>query len=181
MEVRSLSTRSEIVASKMCNVPACYLQTVSDEACWLLFAWHAFNGGGSGQHSILEVIGTKIVRKCEGLTLAVKSLGGLLRSVQDPEEWKKIPKSDIWELSERESNILPALWLSYHYLPPHLKRCFAYCSIFPKGYKITKEKLIMLWMAEDLLQPQQNKRIEKVGNKYLLQSLIKVAVSTSKP
>lgn len=62
-----VTTRSEIVASKMSNVPAYFLQTISDEACWLLFSWHAFNGGGSGEHSILEVIGRKLLESAKAL------------------------------------------------------------------------------------------------------------------
>ena len=143
------------------------LKQLSDEECWWLFSQHAFKNGNSSGYPNLEVIGKKIVHKCKGLPLAVKTLGGLLHSKQEPSEWNKILKSDIWDLPKGESNILPALRLSYHYLPSHLKRCFAYCSIFPKDYKFKMEELVQLWMAEDLLQQSKgNGRMEEIGEQY---------------
>ncbi|KAJ9153501.1 hypothetical protein P3X46_026930 [Hevea brasiliensis] len=162
-----VTTRNERVASVMRSVSTLHLQQLSDEDCWLLFAKHAFDKRNSRARPQLDVIGKKIAKKCNGLPLAAKTLGCLLHSKSDVEEWDMIFKSNIWDLSYEETNILPALRLSYYYLPSHLKRCFAYCSIFPKNYEFREQKLIRLWMAEDLLQrPNPKKRMEKVGEEY---------------
>ncbi|XP_027366583.1 putative disease resistance RPP13-like protein 1 [Abrus precatorius] len=162
-----VTTRSGHVASIMQTVPPYYLSELSNEYSWNLFSKHAFDYGDSSVHRSLEKVGREIVRKCKGLPLAVKTLAGLLRSKSDKQEWYKVLNSEIWDLQDRESNILPALRLSYHYLPSHLKRCFAYCAIFPKDYEFEKENLILLWMAEGFLQQsKRHRRIEEVGNEY---------------
>ena len=162
-----VTTRSEKVASIVSPFSPHHLKQLSDEECWLLFAKHAFKNVTFGEYQDLEVIGKEIVLKCKGLPLAAKTLGGLLRSKQDPREWKRILGSDIWNLPEDESGIIPALRLSYHYLPSHLKQCFAYCSIFPKDYEFSKEQLVLLWMAEDLLQQSKgNVSMEEIGEQY---------------
>ena len=162
-----VTTRSEKVASIICHFPPYHLKQLSNEECWLLFEIHAFKNGKSSEYQDLEVIGREIVHKCKGLPLAAKTLGGLLRSKQDQREWKRILESDIWDLSEGESGILPALRLSYCYLSSHLKQFFAYCSIFPKDYEFSKEELVLLWMAKDLLQPSKgNVQMEELGEQY---------------
>ncbi|KAL5556235.1 hypothetical protein UlMin_038471 [Ulmus minor] len=161
-----VTTRIDKVANIMGSVPAYYLEILSDKDCLQILSRHALEREDFAAHSDLEKIGGEIAKKCKGLPLAAISLGGVLRSTRDVLEWKRILKSEIWDLTDEESNILPALRLSYHYLPSHLKRCFAYCSIFPKDFKFDKEELIQLWMAENLLYPQKNKRIEDVGDEY---------------
>ncbi|KAK7821910.1 putative disease resistance rpp13-like protein 1 [Quercus suber] len=162
-----VTTRSKIVASNVGTVSAYILNELSSEECWSLFEKHAFKNGSSSKFSILEEIGRQIVQKCKGLPLAAKALGGLLRFEEDPTKWTEVLKSNIWDLPTENNSIIPALRLSYHYLPSQLKRCFAYCSILPKDYEFEKEELVLLWMAEDLLQQSKgNGRMEKIGEQY---------------
>ncbi|XP_030969562.1 putative disease resistance RPP13-like protein 1 [Quercus lobata] len=143
-----------------------HLMQLTDEDCWLLFAKHAFGNIDSQEYPELEQIGKKVVKKCNGLPLAAKTLGGLLRVKLDPKQWVKILESNIWNFSDSESIILPALRMSYHYLPSYLKPCFADFSIFPKNFKFKKKQLLLLWMAEDFLLSTKTENLEEVGSEY---------------
>nr|XP_012568623.1 putative disease resistance protein At3g14460 [Cicer arietinum]XP_012568624.1 putative disease resistance protein At3g14460 [Cicer arietinum]XP_012568625.1 putative disease resistance protein At3g14460 [Cicer arietinum]XP_027187801.1 putative disease resistance protein At3g14460 [Cicer arietinum]XP_027187802.1 putative disease resistance protein At3g14460 [Cicer arietinum]XP_027187803.1 putative disease resistance protein At3g14460 [Cicer arietinum] len=164
-----VTTRIQKVVSMVQTFQGYYsLEQLSNDDCWSVFANHAcLSPEESTQNMDLEKIGKEIVRKCKGLPLAAQSLGGLLRRKRDIRDWNNILNSNIWEIDEKESKIIPALRISYHYLPPYLKRCFVYCSLYPKDYEFHADDLILLWMAEDLLQPPKNgKTLEEVGYEY---------------
>ncbi|KAB1209657.1 putative disease resistance RPP13-like protein 1 [Morella rubra] len=135
-----VTTRDNDVASAMRASASHQLKELSEEDCWSLFTKHAFHDGNSVLHLRLQELGRQIVEKCKGLPLAIKTIGALLRSKLDIEEWDRILRSELWDLPVDETNILPALRLSYKYLPPPLKHCFAYCSIFPKDCTFRKEQ-----------------------------------------
>jgi len=156
-----VTTRNESVASVMRTVTTHHLKELTEDFCWSLFAKHAFRGENPTAHEELQKIGRAIARKCKGLPLAAVTLGGLLRATRDVEQWEKILESNLWDLPK--DNILPALRLSYHYLPPHLKQCFAYCSIFPKDHPFRKDELVLLWMAEGFLVCSVDDEMEKAG------------------
>ncbi|XP_068310759.1 putative disease resistance RPP13-like protein 1 [Pyrus communis] len=162
-----VTTRSRCVAFIVRNaIPIHDLEKLSDDDCWLLLAKHAFRNENSSAHPDLEEVGKKIARKCNGLPLASKTLGGLLGCNLDYKEWNHILDSNLWDLPQANS-VLPSLRLSYHYLPSYLKRCFAYCSIFPKGYELEKETVILLWVAEGLIpQSDSGNTMEEVGERY---------------
>ena len=162
-----VTTRHETVASKMGTVETYFLKELPDEICGLIFAKHALQYGSSSADPIFHTIGREIAKKCRGLPLAAKALGGLLRSKPSVDDWCKILESEMWDFPDDELDIIPALKLSYYYLPSHLKRCFAYCSIFPKGYIYDKEQIILLWMAENFLETSNQRRtMEEVGDEY---------------
>nr|XP_034921656.1 putative disease resistance RPP13-like protein 1 [Populus alba] len=160
-----VTTRSENVASVKSTFPSHRLQSLSNDECWLVLKKVAFDGGNFSAYTGLEEFGREIAKKCSGLPLAAKTLGGLLRSKRKGEEWRNILESNLW--NSPNDKVLSALQLSYHCLPSYLKQCFSYCAIFPEGYEFNKKDVILLWMAEGfLVQPGGNKEMEEIGAEF---------------
>ncbi|RWR74859.1 putative disease resistance protein RGA3 isoform X1 [Cinnamomum micranthum f. kanehirae] len=162
-----VTTRSKKVALIMGTLPPLELAGLSEEDCWSLFKKRAFTPGEEDKHPNLIVHGKEIVKKCGGLPLAAKTLGSLMRFKREETEWILLKESEVWNSQDQKNGILPALRLSYNHLTPHLKQCFAYCSLFPKDYEFQKENLIKLWMAEGLIHPSKDcKQMEDIGKEY---------------
>ncbi|KAH7576039.1 hypothetical protein JRO89_XS02G0280900 [Xanthoceras sorbifolium] len=163
-----VTTRSDNISSMVGTRPAYPLRGLSDDDCLSIFAHHSLGREGfNGHPEYLKKIGENIVKRCKGLPLAAKTLGGLLRN-NTSSYWEHVLNSKIWNLPTKEGDIMPALRLSYHYLPPHLKPCFAYCSLLPKDYEFEKEEIILLWMAQGFLQQKDSteEQMEDLGDSY---------------
>ncbi|XP_049361626.1 putative disease resistance protein RGA1 [Solanum verrucosum] len=157
-----ITTRLEKVGSIMGTLQPYELSHLSQEDCSLLFMQRAFGHQEEINPNFVSM-GKEIVKKCGGVPLAAKTLGGLLRFERKEREWEHVRDSEIWNLPQHESTILPVLRLSYHHLPLDLRQCFAYCAVFPKDTKMEKEKLISLWMAHGFLL-SKGKELEDDGN-----------------
>ncbi|KAF5445497.1 hypothetical protein F2P56_034544 [Juglans regia] len=163
-----VTTRDQKVSSLMRNkeVDPFQLEELSDEACLPIFTRHALDARDFSAHPYLKDIGEEIVSRCKGLPLAVKTIGGVLRSKhEDRNEWEKVLKNKIWDISVEESGIPSSLMVSYDNLPSHLKRCFAYCSILPKDYEFEEKEVVLLWMAEGLIHHPEEE-MEDLGFEY---------------
>ena len=166
-----VTTRNEKVSSIMGTVAPYYLKRLSDEDCWELFKQRAFIHGEEYDEKFVP-IGKEIVKKCGGLPLAAKTLGSLMHFKRDEREWLYVQESELWNVLKGENGILPALRLSYTHLPSYLKGCLAYCSIFPKNYVIKKKKLILMWIAQGLIQSAEGgKPLEDIGEEYFRELL----------
>ncbi|KAK2640622.1 hypothetical protein Ddye_028417 [Dipteronia dyeriana] len=149
----------------------CHLLIIlSDDDCWSLFKAYSFECREIASYGNIGLIRQKVIEKCKGLPLAVNTLAGLLHSKQEREdEWLETLNNKMWDLLEERDDIHATLKLSYYYLPSHLKRCFAHCAIFLEDYEFREEELILLWMAEGLIQPsKENQQLEDLGHEYFI-------------
>ncbi|XP_039162739.1 putative disease resistance RPP13-like protein 1 [Eucalyptus grandis] len=162
-----ITTRNLNVAS-ITRASPYHLRELSFDNCISLLAFHALGATNFESHPAFKILGKKIAERCKGLPLAAKMLGGVLRTKSDPNEWEDTLNNKIWDLLMAENDeVLPILKLSYVHLPSYLKRCFAYCAVFPKDYEIERDELILLWIAEGLLDGQkENENILKLGRKH---------------
>ncbi|KAJ0602065.1 putative P-loop containing nucleoside triphosphate hydrolase [Helianthus annuus] len=102
-----LTTRKTMVASMMDSFQAYPLDHLSNEEALSLFAQHALGKQNFDSHLTLKSHGEGIVKKCGGLPLALITLGRVLRTKSNDEEWEKLLNSEIWHL-QNENKILPA-------------------------------------------------------------------------
>ncbi|CAL1372822.1 unnamed protein product [Linum trigynum] len=130
-----VTTRLRIVAEMTATgtIVPYELKGLSEPESWSLFEKMAFKGGVASGLRYVE-IGEGIVRKCRGVPLALRSMGGVLFFKDTESEWEAVRDRQLLNL---EGDILTTtLKLSYDHLPCHLKRCFAYCCLFPKDQEI---------------------------------------------
>ncbi|KAJ3708525.1 hypothetical protein LUZ61_012230 [Rhynchospora tenuis] len=146
-----VTTRSKRVASIMETLPSHDLASLTNEDSWRLFEKRAFGAEVKEPTDELRTIGKTIACKCVGLPLALKAVGGMMRTKTEVRYWRVISESNILDGLQSTGNVLPVLKLSYDNLPSHTKQCFAFCAIFPQDYVIERETLIQLWMANDFI------------------------------
>ncbi|XP_017975262.1 PREDICTED: putative disease resistance protein RGA1 [Theobroma cacao] len=165
-----VTTRSDNVALVMGTIPERrhHPRKLVDDECWSIIKEKVF--GSASIPPELEVIGKDIAKKCRGVPLVARVIGGTMSNKRDKEEWLSIKRCNIWDSLERNNSILHVLKLSFDRLPsPSLKRCFAYCSNFPKDFCIEREQLIQFWMAEGFLHPSEEEghmTMEDIGNMH---------------
>lgn len=164
-----VTSRSWNVASIMSTSPPYHLEALSEDDCWVLFKQRAFPDGDENDFPNLLPVGKQIIDKCKGLPLAAKVLGSLMRFKREESEWLRVQGSELLNLDRQDNKIIQILRLSFDHLPSHLKRCFAFCAVFPKKFEICKEKLIHQWIAGGLVQCDHDlvSEPEDIGSDYL--------------
>ncbi|XP_049931585.1 putative disease resistance protein RGA3 [Nymphaea colorata] len=165
MGSKILITSRNIDVSK--GVGALYmhrLPILKDDESWNLFLNKALMTETDLASHNLQDIAKKIVKKCSGLPLVN----------MEKAEWKAVADSVIWDWkmpasssSSQYGSILPGLIMSYDDLPPYLRCCFVYCSIFPKDHEIKRELLIMQWVAHGLVEEKEGVGVEVTANQYI--------------
>ncbi|PSR91603.1 Disease resistance protein [Actinidia chinensis var. chinensis] len=178
-----LTTRKVDLASFSsgeCHGHVYNLMPLASEDSWTLFCRKTFQGNSSPPY--LEGLSRDILRRCEGLPLAIVAISGLLTTKEkNVEEWERISRSLGAELEENEklTSMSRILSLSFFDLPWNLKLCFLYLSIFPEDYSIDHWRLIRLWVAEGFVEAKDGMTVEEVAQSYLNglinRSLIQVA------
>ncbi|XVE53048.1 hypothetical protein DITRI_Ditri02bG0173300 [Diplodiscus trichospermus] len=159
-----LTAREKSAAVAMQSSHIFELKELSDEECWMILHQVAFVG--MNRHKDLEDIGKEIAKKCKGLPLAAKVLGGLLQQKTKREEWNSTLNNMVWKSSVAHKHIFKLLWLSYIDLPSAIRRCLFYCVNFPKCFEMSKTLLVQHWMAQGYLNSADDSEMELKGEQY---------------
>ncbi|KAK9167940.1 hypothetical protein Syun_000080 [Stephania yunnanensis] len=138
---------------------------------WTLFCRKAFKSTIDNvcPAELLD-LSQKILKRCEGLPLAVVAIAGLLSTKENTVvEWSKAYKSLGSQLEKNPflNDLKMILSLSYNDLPYRLKSCFLVFGVFPEDYSIKRTRLIRLWIAERFVQREDEMSEEEVGEGYL--------------
>ncbi|XP_022722341.1 putative disease resistance protein RGA3 [Durio zibethinus] len=162
-----ITTRSSRVAEITGTVSPHELKGLSKSQSWSLLKQMAFKEQSHESNSShFEKIGMEIAGKCKGVPLALRVIGSVLFKRTEA-EWLKVKNNNVKYITRPESGIMPILKLSYDHLQPHLKQCFAFCSLIPKDSEMEVKQLIKFWMHQGFLQPQcGDEDLEDVGHEY---------------
>ncbi|KAF7848125.1 hypothetical protein BT93_L2272 [Corymbia citriodora subsp. variegata] len=179
-----ITTRIANIATFLSNGSKVYTcKPLSSKDSWSLFCKKAFQGKPCPPHLELESLSEQILKKCEGLPLAIVAIGGLLFA-KNVREWEMISRSLAAELesNDRMQNFRKILSLSYNDLDYNLKSCFLYLGVFPEDHVIECMRLIRLWIAEGLVKEREGLTQEEVAERYLKEllnrNLVQIAEAT---
>ncbi|TVU23961.1 hypothetical protein EJB05_26353 [Eragrostis curvula] len=121
----------------------------------------------------LAEVSDKIIKKCAGVPLAIITIASLLASKgRNKMDWYEVYNSigTGMENSLDTENMRKILSYSYYDLPPHLRTCVLYLSVFPEDFEIEKARLIWLWIAEGFIQHEEKRKsVFEIGESYFIE------------
>ncbi|KAJ0978911.1 hypothetical protein J5N97_014385 [Dioscorea zingiberensis] len=139
-----VTTRCRSIAPLTWDVVCYQLNTLPHADCRELY-----KASSVGVHPADPRLKDRIVEKCRGLPMAVKSFSSSLSvKAEGHDQWDNINSLEDKASKHIHREISKTI-------PTHTRRCFAYCSTFPPGFHLKKEMLIQLWMAQDIVSSEK--------------------------
>ncbi|KAJ3692281.1 hypothetical protein LUZ60_012631 [Juncus effusus] len=162
-----VTTRDQTVATRMRAVHSLHVDKLPNEDAWSLLAKQVVLGGEEREIKHLKGIGFEILKKCNGLPLAIKVLGGVLCTKNKTEsEWQAVLLNNLWSARKLPDDIHVSLYLGYEDLPAQLKQCFVFCSLYPEDWEFNSDDLANFWRAQGLLQTERASSVCDLGMEY---------------
>ncbi|CAL4965236.1 unnamed protein product [Urochloa decumbens] len=110
-------------------------------------------------------VGYQIVKKCDGLPLAIVVVAGVLSTKRTREEWESIRDGE-WSIHGLPKELGGPLYLSYSSLPPQLKQCFLWCALLPPNFAIDRNAVVYCWVAEGFVRKGHKYSIYEIAEEY---------------
>ncbi|XP_022735264.1 probable disease resistance protein At1g61300 [Durio zibethinus] len=111
----------------------------------------------------LKEIVEHIVQHCGGLPLAIVTIAGSMKGVDDVREWRNALNQLCGRLNSvrgLETEIFECLMFSYERLgDPKIQNCFLYCALYPEDHAIKRRELIEKWIDEKLIDECESRQI----------------------
>ncbi|TVU38939.1 hypothetical protein EJB05_12336, partial [Eragrostis curvula] len=161
-----ITTRKFEVATKVGD-EVYKMQKLSDDNSGKLFYTRILGGDGRCLGNQSDEVVKKIIRKCDGVPLAIITMASLLAG-KPRERWSDVFTSIGFGHTDDKQveNTMKILSYSYYDMPAHLRTCLLYLSAFPEDYEIKKESLIWKWIAEGFIQGKQGMWLFELGEQY---------------
>ncbi|KAJ1274626.1 hypothetical protein BS78_05G075900 [Paspalum vaginatum] len=178
-----VTTRDDTVArGMMAKVPYHYIDKLHPEDAWSLLKMQVVGNGNNAEQMVdtLKSIGMEIIAKCDGLPLAVKVMGGLLRQKKTRRsDWKNVLHDSAWSVSQMPEELNYAVHLSYKYLHPNLKPCFLYYALLPKNTVLWIDDIVDMWISEGFVHGN-SRELEVLGKEYYDQLIARNLIEQDK-
>ncbi|GFS30561.1 hypothetical protein Acr_00g0012600 [Actinidia rufa] len=168
-----LTTRTLEVCWKMGTNHEIKVEVLPEKEAWEMFKSKVDN---VAEFSTIRQHAEEIVKKCGGLPLALKVVGGALRKKTNENFWRQF-LSDLKSPAETsiediEEEVFKPLKVSYDCLTDIEKNCLLFCGLYPEDNEIKKSKLIGYWRAEGLLSGKLTLAKARVRGDAILEDLI---------
>ncbi|KAL3498591.1 hypothetical protein ACH5RR_041323 [Cinchona calisaya] len=113
-------------------------------------------------------IAKSTAEKCAGLPLAIATVAGSMKGVDDIFEWRDaLDDLEQYSIGE-DDNVFPILEYSYNRLrDQRSKDCFLCCSLYPEDWKIDRHELIALFISEGLIEKRSRRAEFNCGHTIL--------------
>ncbi|XP_042483996.1 disease resistance protein RPS2-like [Macadamia integrifolia] len=130
-----------------------------DEA-WNLFVQKV--GKDITSKSSIVSLAKDVLKKCDGLPLAIVVIGSTMATRETEGEWKDALR-ELNNLVVMKEEVFSVLMFSFEKLEPIERSLFLYCCLFPEDYSINKEKLVDFAIGEEILSGMH--RLKDIRNK----------------
>jgi len=145
------------------------MRPLSEQYSKKLFFGRIF-GSEDACPSQLKKASSEILKKCDGLPLAIITMASMLACQPTilEDQWEYIHNSLVTKFATNSNyeDMMYILDLSYKNLPRRLKACFLYLGSYPEDHEIEKVELVRRWVAEGFVSNSSEQDVWDVAESY---------------